>query len=161
MTNTEDQLRGSLHARAERAAYEPTAVADVAPRARVIRRRRNRTAVLAAAAAVVALAVPAIVVLGGDDARNTRRAEPGPTTDSQRYTLNVGPTNGVDEQNAGPAGAVSGILDDGRVVYADEARDDFTMLVGDLAGAPEPVNVAGWPRRPRRGARARGRRRRH
>ena len=24
MTNTEDQLRGSLHARAERAAYEPT-----------------------------------------------------------------------------------------------------------------------------------------
>ena len=81
MTNTEDQLRGSLHARAERAAYEPTAVADVAARARVIRRRRNRTAVLAAAATVVALAVPAIVVLGGDDARNTQPAEPGPTTD--------------------------------------------------------------------------------
>jgi len=56
-------------------------VADVAARARVIRRRRNRTAVLAAAAAVVALAVPAIVVLGGDDARNTQPAEPGPTTD--------------------------------------------------------------------------------
>ena len=81
MTKTEDQLRGSLHARAERAAYERTAVADVAARARVIRRRRNRTAVLAAAAAVVALAVPAIVVLGGDDARNTQPAEPGPTTD--------------------------------------------------------------------------------
>ena len=42
MTSTEDQLRSSLHARAERAAYEPTAVADVAARARVIRRRRNR-----------------------------------------------------------------------------------------------------------------------
>ena len=65
--------------------------------------------------------------------------------DSQRYTLNVGPTNGVDEQNAGPAGAVLGILDDGRVVYADEARDDFTMLVGDLAGAPEPVTSPGGP----------------
>ena len=78
---TEDQLRSSLHARAERATESSTAVADVAVRARVIRRRRNRTAVLAAAAAVVALGVPAIVVLGGDDARNTQPAEPGPTTD--------------------------------------------------------------------------------
>lgn len=246
MTSTEDQLRSSLHARAERAAYQPTAVADVAARARVIRRRRTRTAVLAAAAAVVALALPAIVVLGGDDARNTQPAEPGPTTDlnaadadylagleqgppptigyldgsdyvsgtgrttipvrqsvsitpyqggylvvseldhpakvgltrldgnldtvwsrcgggivvsrdraqtaylsgpcdSRQYTLSVGPTNGVDEQNAGPAASVLGILDDGRVVYAAEARADIGMLVSDLAGAPEPVTPPGGP----------------
>ena len=41
MTSTEDLLRSSLHARADRAAYEPTPVADVAARARVIRRRRH------------------------------------------------------------------------------------------------------------------------
>ena len=38
-----------------------------------------------------------------------------------------------------------GILDDGRVVYADEARADFSLLVGDLAGAPEPVTSPGGP----------------
>ena len=38
-----------------------------------------------------------------------------------------------------------GILDDGRVVYAAEARADFGMLVSDLAGAPEPVTPPGGP----------------
>ena len=65
--------------------------------------------------------------------------------DSREYTLSVGPTNGVDEQNAGPAASVMGILDDGRVVYAAEARADYGLLVSDLAGAPEPVTPPGGP----------------
>ena len=65
--------------------------------------------------------------------------------DTRRYTLSVGPTNGVDEQSAGPAVSVMGILDDDRVVYAAEARADFGMLVSDLAGAPEPVTPPGGP----------------
>ena len=65
--------------------------------------------------------------------------------DTRRYTLSVGPTNGVDEQSAGPAVSVMGILDDGRVVYAAEVRADYALLVSDLAGAPEPVTPPGVP----------------
>ncbi|MFC7359972.1 WD40 repeat domain-containing protein [Nocardioides astragali] len=64
MTATEEMLRQSLHARADRTALEPTPMLDVVRRARELRRRSRRTTLIAAAAAVAAVGVPAGLALG-------------------------------------------------------------------------------------------------
>lgn len=79
MTNTEDLLTQALHGRAERAAYQPTPVAEVAARARVIRRRQRRNNLVVAVAAVVAVTVPTALLVGQDTTGRTDPAVPSPS----------------------------------------------------------------------------------
>lgn len=118
---TEDLLRASLRARADRTEYDPTPLIQVAGRARALRRRRTGTALLAAAATVAAVAVPVGILLGGDDERAPQPA-PAPTS---VVTADIG-SLGELAQGAAPG---TDYVDDRTYVATDGARTD--LPVGD------------------------------
>ena len=92
MSTTEDLLRRSLHARADRTTYQPTTALDVVRRARALRRRRTRTALLVAAAATVGVAGGLALVSG----------------DAGRAPVSSGPTVTIGSLSELPTGAPPG-----------------------------------------------------
>lgn len=150
MTTTEDLLRQSLRARADRTEYQPTSPLDVARRARELRRKRSMTTVLAAAATVAAVAVPAAVVLGtGEDPGRS----PAPAGPAGGATVTVG---SLSELPTGAPPAVDYLLDRTYVFGAggrteldvepgavrDAAPYPGGVLVTTLTPSPDPAGIA-------------------
>jgi DNA-directed RNA polymerase specialized sigma24 family protein len=130
MTATEERLRQSLRARADRAAFEPTPVLEVARRARELRRRRRGQVLVAATAAAAALAVPAGLLLVPDDVDRT----PSP----------AGPTVTIGSLSDLPTGAppTADYLLDRTYVFADGRRVELDVDPGSVLDAvPSPGGV--------------------
>ena len=117
---TEDLLRDALRERADRTAYEPTPLTQVATAARVIRRRRRTTGVLVAAAAIVVVTVPIAVVTSRSDT-DSAPVGPGPTEPALTPDASAPPPE-VGVQAAPPRIAYAV---DGQIVNPDGTRVDL------------------------------------
>jgi hypothetical protein len=145
MTTTEQMLRTSLRARADRAAYEPTSVLEVARRARRLRRRRTAATALAAAAAVAAVGVPTAVVLGSNDSDRA----PAPAGPASGTVVDIG---SLAELPTGAPPAVDYVLDQS-YVPALGAPVELDVDPGSvLDAAPYPGGVLVTTRSPDTGA---------
>lgn len=135
MTTTEETLRQSLRARADRTTYEATSVLDVARRARELRRKRTVTTLLATAATVAAVGVPAAVVMGMDDGPDRTPAPAGPASGA---TVTIG---SLSDLPAGAPPAVDYVLDQ-TYVFATGGRTELDVEPGSVRdAAPYPGGV--------------------
>ena len=123
MTTTEEMLRQSLHARADRTALEPTPMLDVVRRARELRRRSARTTLIAAAAAVAAVGVPAGLALGS--------AGPDRTPSPAETTVTIG---SLSDLPMGAPPAVDYVLDR-TYVFADGKTTELAVDPGSVLDA--------------------------
>ena len=126
MTDHDEQLlTTSLRARADHAAYTPTAVGDIVATARGIQRRqRRRNAALAVAAVVVAITVPTAVVLGMGGERTD-----GPTGPATSTTPSATHGTSLSSIERGP---------DPRIAYVD----GHEFVSADGTRSPLPVDYA-------------------
>src|SRR5688500_8337926 len=123
MTTTEEMLRQSLHARADRTAHEPTPMLDVVRRAHELRRRSRRTTLIAAAAAAAAVGVPAGLALG--------TADPDRTVAPAETTVTMG---SLSDLPMGAPPAVDYVLDR-TYVSADGTKTELAVDAGSVLDA--------------------------
>ena len=123
MTDHDEQLlTASLRARADHAAYTPTALGDIAITARGIQRRqRRRNAALAVAAVIVAISVPTAVVLGTGGEQTNR--PPGPTTST---TPSATPGSSLADLRRGPSPRIA-YVDGNDYVSPDGTRSPLPV----------------------------------
>lgn len=124
---TEELLRASLHACADRTTFEPTSLLEVAARARRLRRQRARNVVLATAAAVAVTAVPVGIVLTSDDPRPS----PAPAAPSGPPTVTIG---SLSELPTGAPPAVDHVLGE-TYVFASGEQVEMDVEPGSVRDA--------------------------